>query len=381
MEVLKYLKTHTLEELTDEYGIKVKTYPGHDIAVLNYDQLESPRFHPIVKECRGLIIDTRYLRVLSRTFNRFFNLNEDPNEVFNFEQIERIEEKADGSLMSVYRYRAGWEVASRGTAFGESTTATGRTLREVFEEAIGTDLDSFMVGLSRDFNYVFELCSLHNKVVKIYEKPVVYLLAIVDTKNGTELNYGRNKSLVEFWNASLYNDTSYGNKILLPKTYYNTSERFINTTRGIVNSLIESFKDFPATDEGYVLIDYNGNRLKVKNPTYVDLHHLKGNGELTPNRISEIVFRGETEEVLSYFPEYRQFFEPWQKSYDILIKEIDNLSDLTYNKDISQKDFALAIQHLHFKGVLFSLRAGKSLKEAFEKLSSTGRTKLLEHWV
>lgn len=369
MEVLNYLRTHSLDQLTEEFGIKVRLYPDHDLAVLNYDQLESPRFHPIVRECRGLIINTRYLHVISRTFPRFFNFNEDPNEVFDFDDIKRVEEKADGSLMSVYHYRASWHVASRGTAFAESTTATGLTLKEIFEEAIGTDVNSFMAGFSPEFNHVFELCSLHNKVVKIYEKPVVYYLTRFHVKSGAEYHHHAKSTVDNIWNDSNYNGVD-SKKILLPKIYELKS----------VDEIVESFRNIPATDEGYVLVDGNGNRLKIKNPAYIDLHHLKGNGELTPNRITDIVFRGETEEVLSYFPEYRPFFEPFQKSYDTLIKEVDKYTDLVYNMDISQKEFALLIQSLPFKSVLFSMRSGKSLQEAFDKLSTSGRTSLLLHW-
>lgn len=268
--------------------------------------------------------------------------------------------------MSVYYYRTSWHVASRGTAFGESTTATGMTLKEVFEEAIGADVNTFMRGLSTDFNYVFELCSLHNKVVKIYEYPIVYFLALVHREDGEEFAHYRNERVVNFWNEDNYGFGPY-NCIFLPKRYELTS----------VKKIVDSFKDFPPTDEGYVLVDGNGNRIKVKNPTYVDLHHLKGNGELTPNRISDIVFRGETEEVLSYFPEYRVFFTPFQESYDNLIKELDKYNGLVYNTDISQKEFALEIKDIPFKSVLFSMRSGKSLQESLDKLSASGKTSLL----
>ena len=359
MEVIEFLKENTLEDLTIQFGIKVKEYPEHGIAVLNYDQIDSPKYHPIVKECRGLIIDLNVLVVVSKTFSRFYNLNENENDEFNFDEPFRAEEKADGSLISVYWFNNSWCVASRGNAFAEGTTASGLSFKEIFETAIGTDVNSFMVDMFRNQSYTFELCSVYNKVVKLYNEPVVYLL------NATEL------PSYETGDSQTLDYLAEDLGVKRPEVYD------INS----VEEIHESFKDIEPTDEGYVLIDVNGNRIKVKNPTYVDLHHLKGNGEITPKRITDVVFRGETEEVLGYFPEYREFFEPWQEAYNTLINNIDDNIELVYNNTYSQKEFALKIKDLHFKGVLFSMRKGLTIQEAFDKIGSTGKVSLLEYWV
>ena len=47
----------TLEDLNIEFGIKVSSNElFKDIFVLNYDQINSPKNHGIVKECRSLRI-------------------------------------------------------------------------------------------------------------------------------------------------------------------------------------------------------------------------------------------------------------------------------------------------------------------------------------
>lgn len=83
MQVQTYLKEKAtqlgssklaIEELTKEFAIKVRQY-DEGLLVLNYDQIESPKSHPIVMECRALILDTDF-NVVSRAFDRFFNIHE-----------------------------------------------------------------------------------------------------------------------------------------------------------------------------------------------------------------------------------------------------------------------------------------------------------------
>jgi len=354
MEVIKYLKTNSLDDLASEFGIKYKGYQN-GLVVLNYDQINSPKFHPIVRECRGLIIDLYTMSPVSRTFDRFFNLNENPNDDFDPNLLVRVEEKADGSLMSVYWHDDRWNVASRGSAYAEGETPAGITFEGVFLDTIGVYLDEFMKNMSKNRSYTFELCSIYNKVVKLYETPVVYLLNVFDFTTNKELN----------------------------SFIVDNIAKFLNVKRPIVYNIkmgdvVKSFEEFPATEEGYVLIDANGNRVKAKNPAYVNLHHLKGNGAITPKRIADVVFNGETDEVLEYFPEYREFFEPYQKAYDMLKSDIVDKHHLLNQLNLDQKQFALSIGHLFYKGILFSMRKGLTLDEAFGKMSKSSRAGLLE---
>ena len=77
MEVIKFLKANgnNFQKLTEVYGIKVKDYPEQKLAVLNYDQINSPKMEPIVQECRGLILD-HALNTVCRPFDRFFTMDD-----------------------------------------------------------------------------------------------------------------------------------------------------------------------------------------------------------------------------------------------------------------------------------------------------------------
>ena len=75
MNVQTYLRTFGLQKLTEELGIKVKIYEDEGLMVLNYHQIDSPKSHPVVMECRGLILDTEF-NVVSRSMDRFLNWGE-----------------------------------------------------------------------------------------------------------------------------------------------------------------------------------------------------------------------------------------------------------------------------------------------------------------
>jgi len=354
MYVLNYLKNHSLARLQHEFAIKVKEYPEHELAVLNYNQLDSPKYHPIVRECRGLIINPKTLKIVSRTFPRFFNLNEWVDDPFDYNGIEWIEEKADGSLMHLYWYNGNWNLASRGTAFGESPTPAGPTLREIFELAVGKNIQDFAKPLTPGITYVFELCSIFNKVVKLYDKPTAYLT-------------GMFSSYEEFSHFYL-NSVAAELNVKRPTVYSDVN----------IDNIHDTFKNFAPTDEGYVLVDVYGNRIKVKNPTYVDLHHLKGNGEITPKRIADVVFRGETDEVLSYFPEFGEFFLPYQNAYDRFIKEVHDVWERTKGIE-NRKEFAMEVKDLPYSSILFSMKNDLTFEDAVSKLSSNAKVAILEN--
>ena len=54
MKVINFLKEHGTDKLASELNIIVKESNG--LIMLNYNQIDSPKMHPIVQECRSLIM-------------------------------------------------------------------------------------------------------------------------------------------------------------------------------------------------------------------------------------------------------------------------------------------------------------------------------------
>jgi len=357
LKVCEYLETHSYEDLTDEFGIKAKVYD--DRIVLNYSQIDSPKHHPIVQECRALILSIPEHKVLSRTFDRFYNYGEDP-DTKDF-VIDRVQEKVDGSICPVYHDMDKWQVATRSMAFAEGETATGRIYRDVFIDAIGGDPNDIFKETCTDFVIIFELVSPETRVVKPYQEACVYLLDVRNRKTGEFIGQE------ETWNWTIPEET----KWKYPEKF--TFESW--------DECLYAVKKLPALDEGYVALDKNNKRIKVKNPAYLAIANLRMNGLINEKRIILLVLMNDQDEYLQYFPEDQKEFNPYIEAYETMLLDIDK-QWVAYKDLENQKDFALSIKDCPAKNILFGMR-NKNLKihDVIENMTDNAKERLLKGYV
>lgn len=345
LEVQKFLQTGKITDLESLFGINVKVYD--DRLVFNYRIDSKPKFHPIVCECRGLIINARpgkSYNVLCRSFDRFFNYGEgDDKDTFDWNNC-KVFNKLDGSLINVYHDGNKWCAATRGTAFAEGETPLGKTYHDLFIEAIGTDLEHGFENCSKHYTYIFELTSPENRIVTRYYKTSTTLLAIRNNLTGLYVDYDKINDY------TCFNIKTEG---LAPNYDLNNPE-----------DIIEFVNNRDVMDEGVVCYDnITQKRIKIKNASYVAIHHLRGN-EVTKKSIISLILKGETEEYFVYFDEDRERFEPYIKKYNEILSTVKKMySNVCNIKD--QKEFALKIKDFKYKHFLFSLRKGKKIEDLF----------------
>src|SRR6185436_4501314 len=90
LEVQKVLRSgKTPEELMAELGLRFAYHPTDPLVILNYDQIESPKTHSIVRECRSLVLEMGTWNCVSKSFNRFYNWGEvqDEMKLFRFDDF------------------------------------------------------------------------------------------------------------------------------------------------------------------------------------------------------------------------------------------------------------------------------------------------------
>lgn len=187
MEVQKFIAEKGWEALTTDLGIIVRDYPDEGLAMLNYNQIDSPKTHPVVIECRSLILDKKTTNVISRSFDRFFNYGEvlEETEQVDFSRSV-ILEKCDGSLIKIYwcPNTNRWEISTRSQAFGEMQHSTSvKTFRDEVIEAGGfVDENTFQSICYHYFNvantYIFELIGPTNRIVTPYTHAELVLLSV-----------------------------------------------------------------------------------------------------------------------------------------------------------------------------------------------------------
>jgi hypothetical protein len=344
LSVQQYLKSgKTLQDLADDFAIRAVIHPELPLVLLNYSQIDSPKTHPIVRECRCLILEIDSWDLVSRSFERFYNWGEvqDEAKLFDWESAYALD-KIDGSLVNIFYYRDRWIATTRGS-WAQQELTDGFSWEDAFCQAMGLEDLSYLDNyLDRHKSYACEFVSPWNKVVDPYVNPNMFLLTIFE--KGKELSRENIEYICENTNISQIFD--------IPSKY-----EFAKNKAGEVLKFVEYKSTLRRTWEGVVLCDASGRRWKFKSSTYVALHHLHDNGNiyLTKNLIP-IVLAGEIDEILTHFPEIKQRLIAVKEEVDAAYTELEELWIAAKDID-SQKEFAQYIlARTKFASILFMAR-------------------------
>jgi hypothetical protein len=321
--------------LIDTYDLRANWDEENKLVLLRYNMIKSRMSSPLVQECRGIVINYETLEIVCHPFNKFFNYGEGNAAPINFAESVAIE-KMDGSLCTVwFDSNDELQVSTIGRMYGDGGVngSSDKTFRELFLEVAGDRLEQ----LDKNHCWMFELCTRQNVIVKHYEKPDIYLLGGRCMYSGREL-YQAELCLIAF-----------NQDIPRPKIY-----RFGNIRD--IDEVIGWTRDLNEVDEGFVVVDNKSSyRVKVKNPSYVTLHHLKSDLVSTDKAMVKIVLFNEGDEFLSYLPQYKDDYFKIRKGYKRLVSEINNI----YNniKHIEErKKFAQKATKHKYASALFMLR-------------------------
>ena len=332
----EYLRLFGPEKLEEQYAISFKQHSVYpNLYLFKYSQIDSPMHEDLVQVCRGIILDKdNDWKVVSYTFDKFFNISETLAAKVDW-NTARVQEKLDGSLCQLYWYDNQWHVATSGTpdASGE-VNGYGITFRDLFWK-VWSEL-KYTLPINTNFCYAFELCTPYNRVVVPYKKNRIVLHGVRDLITMEE------KPIVV--NAEFNHWEPINRLLLSPEDHHNLD----------VVKLAEDLD--PMQTEGFVVCDANFNRVKVKSPKYVALHHAIDG--MTPRRMLEIIQKNESSEFLSYFEEFQDLYESINDKFVALVDSTKETYDQF--RDIeNQKEFALNVKDLPCAGALFAVRSKK----------------------
>lgn len=342
-ELVSFLKTHGLQKLCTDYAIQAERhfkYPN--LVCLNYDQLESPKDVKEAQQCRGIILDEADdFKVISYPYDRFFN-QEEPRAAKLDASSTKVSEKLDGSLAILFFYKDEWHVQSRKKPDGGGfVKRANRTFRDLFWEVFKEK--NYILPAETDRCFIFELCTTFQDFI------------VVHKENSLVLHGVRNLTTMKEEGIEQYARYNFQ----LVKTFA------FKDLKAMADSLCALS---PIEQEGYVLVDKNFMRCKVKSNQYVALHLL--GDEFTGKRLLTVLLNYEGDEFLTYFPEYKDKFFKIKGAYENAMKETAELWGKV--KEIqNQKEFALNVASSPFKSILFSLKSGKlsSIKKGFSEVN------------
>ena len=334
LEIQKFIAEHRSnwrELLTSPpYSLIIKK--KDNLYLFQYMQGVSDYALPIVLEARGLILEDETFNVVCMGFTKFFLCDSAFASKINWNNI-KVEEKYDGTLITLYYYNNKWNKATTGTIDAYDAPISGghiRTFGELFDVASKRcELDYFK--LNTDYCYMFELISPFNQVVVKYDDIEIVHIGTRDRISLKEL------------------DIDIG--IRQPERY---DIKNLDDALSAVNTINYD-------GEGFVVVDNEYNRIKVKSDKWFKLHYEVNNNNINLERGLEILLSDDMDEFVAQFPHYAEYFNNIKKAYD----EYMRIPEAQRNKKVESKyiknmdKYNISMQNLAAQIEHFNQRAKK----------------------
>jgi len=174
---------------------------------------------------------------------------------------------------------------------------------------------NYILPSSDDFDkcFMFEIACMENMNIVKYSEDILQLHGV---RNLTSLNEEEPEPYAEKYHWDMV-----------------PIQRDITT----VEQAIEVSKSLNGIEaEGFVVVDCEYNRFKIKSPMYVELSLLssKDKNQLNRRRLLGVIKINEDREFLAYFPQYTDMYNKLREQYDAIVTrlqsialEVENIND------------------------------------------------------
>ena len=255
------------KELLDKYvadgWLISQKHPTLPLSIYNYSQKTQYDGHwdDVTLSCRGLIVDSETGEVIIRPFQKFFNHEEVPNEVpWETSDYVYVQEKMDGSLGILFKYKKDWILATRGSFTSDQAVRGMEIIKAKY------DLNKF----EHTVAYLVEIIYPENLIVVSYGEEKITFLSLVLNRSW-KWNENKEGNELHWTNATIYFHMSGIAK-----------EDFVDTTihfRDKGKFGMDLYKDLKFRNiknkEGFVLRFFPSNyRCKIKFEDYIALHRI-----------------------------------------------------------------------------------------------------------
>lgn len=335
------------------YGDVAATY-HEGLVLFNYTNAAqfANRWNFFEQVSRGLILHATTGTVVARGFDKFFNWGSGEGwQTFDQKQgrIERITEKADGSLGIAYfdAMDGLWHVATRGSFVSEQARWATEFLRNHLDPTALKYLTSFY-RVGTPITLLFEIIYPENRIIVDYGDLRTLTLLAVRYNSGGFMTYDAAGFIAE--------------KISLP---------LIPSHTGTIDSLIEWCQTAGIEQEGFVVEFVDGSRAKFKSVRYLQVARLLSG--ISKSRVVQSLRDNGYHDLIELVPdEFMAQIQEWHReateAFDTIRVEVER-AYLQRPTDCARGTFARWAVGLYpdIKHYLFALLDGKPIDDMIWK--------------
>ena len=302
---------------------------------------------PLVQEARGIILDKNTGEVACWPFRKFGKFYEPYADKIDWESATVLE-KLDGSIIKLWfdKYKEKFVFSTNGVIYAENAYVTSdkdTTFMELIERAANYDDLLAIINaenvLDKNKTYIFELVGADNKVVINYDKPLLYHIGTRNNITGEE------------------SDDDIG---IIKPTKYNVST--LDECIELANSMSENENGVTTNCavEGFVVVDKNWNRIKVKSSIYQILHNIVAGSEVSRYNLIKMLYDNTIDvySVSRNFPELAVFIKYYDYQVSEYIHEANRIINVTRklyeDSNHDRKTVANLIKDHPYSGIAFN---------------------------
>ena len=256
--------------------------------------------------CRSIIINSSgnvvgFAPPKSIPSDRFIQMYPDKNESLVAQEF------VEGTMINVFwdpniGLTGGWEISTRNTVGATSSFFKGtnkKTFRDMFLEA-AKESNLVLEHLIKSFCYSFVLQHPDNRIVVPFHKPALYLVAMYNIQNVND------NILVHYLLMDKVKNFDWGPATIKFPQVYEWST---------YSQLIETYASMNTSYDVVGVVVYNnetGERMKVRNPVYEQVRHLRGNQPKLQYQYLCLRKEGKVADFLKFYPENKKEFSTFR---------------------------------------------------------------------
>lgn len=306
--LINFIKDHKdWKELlkAPKYSLKITECPWNSCWVMfNYNQFESDFTDPIVRVCRGCILEITddQIKVICYPYEKFFNYG-DPNcDNLDWSQMI-VTNKMDGMLLKLFKYKNVPYIVTNGSwspynlemeevvggdlimkLFGITPKKGILSDKELRQIPFGNNLSNlkWVDKLPDNYTLMFEICSPYNRIICKYNEPKIWFHGV------------RNNETYQEEDAEEFKK-KYDIPFAVPDTYV------FDSVGSILNYLDSADGHI---FEGFVVRDKSFHRIKMKAKDYLRIKYYLGEDGITNKKIFMAIVNGEEDDLAEFMDSF-----------------------------------------------------------------------------